>query len=95
MDFLLRDVAMRTLERQLLTSLLLVLLMVGLKAATPDAGSSPSGLMVGTSSTNIQSFFWILDTAKREVTLCKTTSTASMGPQYDFDCKRRPIPPAD
>ena len=54
--------------------------------------TNASGLLIASSSTALQSFVWIADEVSDEITLCKTTSTAPLGPQYDFDCKRHRLP---
>jgi hypothetical protein len=70
-------------------------LAIAAQQATPEQSTAQGGtshLLIASSSTALQSFVWIADEASGEITLCKTTSTASMGPQYDFDCKRHRLP---
>jgi hypothetical protein len=60
------------------------------KSETTTAGSHR--LKIASSATGVQSFAWILDDGSNTVTFCYTTASPQMGPQFDFTCKRHPMP---
>jgi hypothetical protein len=56
-------------------------------------GQPPShGHWIASSATGVQTFAWILDEGGNLVTFCYSTASPQMGPQFDFTCKRRPMP---
>jgi hypothetical protein len=49
-------------------------------------------LMMTSSATGVQSFAWILDDVSNVVTFCYSTASPQLGPQFDFTCRRHPMP---
>ena len=64
-------------------------------AQSMSASPAPSGAMAGAqvvaSSTNLQSFLWMLDGGGRTITFCFSTASPETGPQYDFKCRSRTV----
>lgn len=62
-------------------------------AARPPSASATQGaaIKVASSSTNLQSFLWVMDDNTRTITFCFSTSSPETAPQYDFGCRTRPM----
>jgi hypothetical protein len=64
-------------------------------AQSMSAPAAPSGATAGAqvvaSSTNLQSFLWMLDGGGRTITFCFSTASPETGPQYDFKCRSRNV----
>jgi hypothetical protein len=60
--------------------------------STPSAVSgTAAAAQVVASSTNLQSFLWMLDGGGRTITFCFSTASPETGPQYDFKCRSRTV----
>ena len=63
----------------------------GVSSQASGSGQPAGGAVeVVSSSTNMQSFLWIIDDRNNTITFCFTTASPETGPQYDFGCRQRP-----
>lgn len=63
----------------------------GASPPAPASATPSAAVKIVSSSTNLQSFLWIMDDNARTITFCYSAASPETGPQYDFGCRTRPI----